>query len=51
MLPTIPLTAGPGKVLVLKIPKRYADLLGERVEKRLSVLAGQLGRIARIDVG
>jgi exopolyphosphatase/guanosine-5'-triphosphate,3'-diphosphate pyrophosphatase len=51
MLPTIPLTAGPGKALVLKIPKRYADLLGERVEKRLSVLAGQLGRIARIDVG
>jgi exopolyphosphatase/guanosine-5'-triphosphate,3'-diphosphate pyrophosphatase len=51
MLPKISLSIGTAKTLVLRIPKRFADLLGERVEKRLAVLAGQLGRIPTIEVG
>jgi exopolyphosphatase/guanosine-5'-triphosphate,3'-diphosphate pyrophosphatase len=50
MLPKILLTAGPGKSLLLRVPRRFADLLGERVDKRLAVLAGQLGRTARVEI-
>ena len=50
MLPKISLTVGTGKSLVLKVPRRFADLLGERVEKRLAVLAGQIGRAASLEI-
>jgi exopolyphosphatase/guanosine-5'-triphosphate,3'-diphosphate pyrophosphatase len=50
MLPKISLTLGTGKSLVLKVPRRFADLLGERVEKRLAVLAGQIGRAASLEI-
>src|SRR5207249_2167742 len=51
MLPKIALVSGPGKSLVLKVPRRFADLLGERVDKRLAVIAGQLGRSAQVEIG
>jgi exopolyphosphatase/guanosine-5'-triphosphate,3'-diphosphate pyrophosphatase len=51
MLPKLSLAVGTGKSLVLKVPKRFADLLGERVDKRLAVLAGQLGRTHRVEIG
>jgi exopolyphosphatase/guanosine-5'-triphosphate,3'-diphosphate pyrophosphatase len=51
MLPKMRLTVGTAKTVILRIPKRFADLLGERVEKRLAVLAGHLGRTPVIEVG
>jgi exopolyphosphatase / guanosine-5'-triphosphate,3'-diphosphate pyrophosphatase len=51
MLPKMSLTVGTAKTLILRVPKRFADLLGERVEKRLAVLAGQLGRTPVIEIG
>ncbi|CAN5527581.1 exopolyphosphatase [soil metagenome] len=50
VLPKLPLSVDGNKMLTLKVPRKYADLLGERVEKRVQVLAGQIGRTARIDV-
>jgi exopolyphosphatase/guanosine-5'-triphosphate,3'-diphosphate pyrophosphatase len=50
MLPKMSLAAGTGKNLILKVPRRFADLLGERVDKRLAVIAGQLGRTPRVEV-
>jgi hypothetical protein len=32
------------------VPKKLADLMGERVEKRLAVLAGQMDRAPRIEI-
>ncbi|MFN0194358.1 MAG: exopolyphosphatase [Aestuariivirga sp.] len=51
LLPKIGLKFGDGKLLVLKFPKKLADLNGERVEKRLAALAGDMGRTARIEIG
>jgi exopolyphosphatase/guanosine-5'-triphosphate,3'-diphosphate pyrophosphatase len=50
MLPKISLSNGTGKTLVLRVPRRLADLLGERVDKRLAMLAGQLGRAPRVEI-
>jgi exopolyphosphatase/guanosine-5'-triphosphate,3'-diphosphate pyrophosphatase len=50
VLPKINIEAEGTKGLILTVPKKYADLMGERVEKRLQALAGQMGRISRIDI-
>ena len=44
MLPKIGLSLGEGKTLVLTIPKKLKDLMGERVEKRLAGLASEIDR-------
>jgi exopolyphosphatase / guanosine-5'-triphosphate,3'-diphosphate pyrophosphatase len=49
-LPRMRLEAEGNKNLVLRIPKKYADLMGERVEKRLSILAAQMGRTGRVEI-
>jgi exopolyphosphatase/guanosine-5'-triphosphate,3'-diphosphate pyrophosphatase len=51
VLPKLTLRVDGNKVLTLRIPRRLTDLLGERVEKRLQSLAGQIGRAGRIEVG
>jgi exopolyphosphatase / guanosine-5'-triphosphate,3'-diphosphate pyrophosphatase len=51
MLPNIGLKLGEGKSLVLSLPKKLKDLTGERVEKRLSALAVELGRLPRVEIG
>jgi exopolyphosphatase/guanosine-5'-triphosphate,3'-diphosphate pyrophosphatase len=48
MLPRIGLEMGSNKTLVLKLPKKLADLNGERVEKRLAGLANELGRTGKV---
>jgi exopolyphosphatase/guanosine-5'-triphosphate,3'-diphosphate pyrophosphatase len=48
MLPRIGLKIADGKVLQLVMPKKLKDLMGERVEKRLSGLAAEMGRIAKV---
>jgi exopolyphosphatase/guanosine-5'-triphosphate,3'-diphosphate pyrophosphatase len=50
VLPKINIEAEGSRGLILTVPKKYADLMGERVEKRLQALAGQMGRISRIDL-
>lgn len=50
LLPKIKLSFTP-KALVMKLPKRLADIMGERVEKRLEGLAAMLGRSAKIEIG
>ena len=51
MLPKIGLEMGTGKILVLRLPKKLADLAGERVLKRLEGLAAELGRSGRLEIG
>jgi len=51
MLPKIGLRLGDGKTLLLTLPKKLADLMGERVEKRLAGLAAEMGRTAKIVIG
>lgn len=51
MLPNISLRLGDNKTLVLRLPKKLADLAGERVEKRLAGLAAEIGRIGKLVVG
>lgn len=51
MLPKIKLELQEGKKLALLLPKKLADLNGERVEKRLAGLAAEMGRTGRIVVG
>ena len=48
MLPRIRLELGGNKTLVLRLPRKLADLSGERVEKRLVGLANELGRSGKI---
>ena len=48
MLPKIGLRLGEGKTLVLTLPKKLADLGGERVDKRVSALAAELGRTGKV---
>ena len=50
MLPRLQLTLTEGKTLTLRFPKKLRDLVGERVEKRLTALADELGRTGRIVV-
>jgi exopolyphosphatase / guanosine-5'-triphosphate,3'-diphosphate pyrophosphatase len=50
MLPKIKLSVE-GKTLLLNVPKKFSDLLGERVEKRLASLAGLMGKTGRIEIG
>ena len=51
MLPSIGLKLGDNKTLVLRLPKKLADLAGERVEKRLAGLAAEIGRIGKVVIG
>ena len=48
MLHKIGLTLGDGKTLLLTLPKKLADLMGERVDKRLSGLAAEMGRTGKL---
>jgi len=50
LLPKIGLSLETNKTLVLTIPRKLQDLVGERVEKRVTALAGLLGRSARIAI-
>jgi len=50
VLPKIALEMAGTKNLTLRVPKKLADLMGERVAKRLDALAGQLGRLATIEI-
>jgi exopolyphosphatase / guanosine-5'-triphosphate,3'-diphosphate pyrophosphatase len=51
LLPKIGLKLGNGKSLVLNLPKKLRDLMGERVEKRLASLAFEMGRTPKVDIG
>lgn len=51
MLPKIGLKLGDNKTLVLTLPKKLADLAGERVEKRLAGLAAEMGRTPKLVIG
>jgi hypothetical protein len=50
VLPKIGIEAEGAKGLILKVPKKFVDLMGERVEKRLAALAGQMGRTSKIEM-
>lgn len=51
MLPKIGLEMKGSKELVLTLPKKFADLMGERVEKRLASLAFEMGRTPKVVIG
>lgn len=51
MLPRIGLRFSENKSLILRLPKKLADLNGERVEKRLNWLAAELGRTGKVMIG
>ena len=51
MLPKIKLEFQDGKKLALILPRKLADLNGERVEKRMQGLAAELGRTGRVVIG
>lgn len=51
MLPRIGLRMSGSKDLVLSLPKKLADLMGERVEKRLASLAFEMGRTPKVVIG
>ena len=51
MLPRIGLELGEGKTLVLRLPRKLADLAGERITKRLAGLAYEMGRTGKLVVG
>jgi exopolyphosphatase / guanosine-5'-triphosphate,3'-diphosphate pyrophosphatase len=50
MLPKIGLELS-GKTLTLSLPNKLKDLMGERVEKRLASLAGELDRSPKVSIG
>ena len=50
MLPKIGLKLGEGKTLILTLPERLKDLMGERVEKRLSELAFEMGLTPKVAI-
>jgi exopolyphosphatase/guanosine-5'-triphosphate,3'-diphosphate pyrophosphatase len=50
MLPKIKLKLE-SKVLVLNLPKKLADLAGERIDKRLGAVAAELGRTGKVVIG
>jgi exopolyphosphatase/guanosine-5'-triphosphate,3'-diphosphate pyrophosphatase len=49
-LPRMRLEAEGNKNLVLRMPRKFADLMGERVDKRLNILASQMGRTGRVEI-
>jgi exopolyphosphatase/guanosine-5'-triphosphate,3'-diphosphate pyrophosphatase len=51
MLPKIQLRLADNKTLVLKLPRKLADLAGERVEKRLASVAAEMGRTSKVVIG
>ncbi len=51
MLPKIGLQLAANKELQLRLPRKLADLMGERIEKRLASLAFEMGRTPRIIIG
>jgi hypothetical protein len=51
MLPKISLKLEGSKVLVLTLPNKLKDLMGERVEKRLASLAFEMGRTPKVVIG
>lgn len=51
MLPEIGLRLAENKSLVLQLPRKLADLAGERVDKRLASLAAEMGRTGRVVIG
>jgi exopolyphosphatase / guanosine-5'-triphosphate,3'-diphosphate pyrophosphatase len=51
MLPKIGLGFSKDNALVLTLPKKLKDLMGERVEKRLSELASELKRVPKVEFG
>lgn len=51
MLPRIGLKLSGSKDLVLTLPKKLGDLMGERVEKRLASLAFEIGRTPKVVIG
>jgi exopolyphosphatase/guanosine-5'-triphosphate,3'-diphosphate pyrophosphatase len=51
LLPKIDLRQTSGKTLLLSLPRKHADLLGERIEKRLKELADLMGLGAKVTVG
>lgn len=51
MLPKIGLRLAENKSLVLHLPRKLADLAGERVDKRLAGLAAEMGRTGRVAIG
>jgi hypothetical protein len=50
-LPKIGLKLADNKTVILSLPKKLADLQGERVEKRLQILAAELGRTGKVVIG
>lgn len=50
LLPKIGLRFGSGREVVMTIPKKFADLMGERVDKRLAALAAEFGRTSRVEI-
>lgn len=50
MLPKIGLKMGENKTLVLTLPSKLKDLMGERVEKRLAGLAFEIGRTPKVEI-
>lgn len=50
-LPDIRLRLADNKGLVLTLPRKLADLAGERVDKRLSGLASEIGRTGKVVIG
>jgi exopolyphosphatase/guanosine-5'-triphosphate,3'-diphosphate pyrophosphatase len=50
-LPKIGLRLAENKSLVLHLPRKLADLAGERVDKRLAGLAAEMGRTSRVVIG
>jgi exopolyphosphatase / guanosine-5'-triphosphate,3'-diphosphate pyrophosphatase len=50
LLPKIGLKLGSDKTLVLTLPLRLKDLMGERVEKRLAGLAAEIGRTPKLEI-
>ncbi len=50
MLPKIRLTMGDNKTLILTLPPKLKDLMGERVEKRLAGLAFEIGRTPKVEI-
>ncbi len=51
MLPRIGLKLEGSKILTLTLPAKLKDLMGERVEKRLSSLAFEMGRSPKVVIG
>jgi len=50
MLPRIGLKLSGNKELLLTLPRKLADLMGERVEKRLASLAFEIGRTPKVQI-